>query len=97
MTGAQIAASVRNQSTVIPRRSGKNAALDRGFVALMFFDRTKQGYRMRVFAANQDLSRQMGVRPRRTVFLLFLLAGAGAGFAGFLQVAGVDHRLYPSN
>jgi phosphate transport system permease protein len=37
VTGAQIAASVRNQSTVIPRRSGKDAALDRGFIALMCF------------------------------------------------------------
>ena len=37
MTGAQIAASVRNQSTVIPRRSGKATALDRGFIGLMIF------------------------------------------------------------
>ena len=37
MTGAQIAASVRRQSTVIPRRSGKDTALDRGFIGLMVF------------------------------------------------------------
>ena len=37
MTGAQIAAAARRQSTVIPRRSGKDRMLDRGFIGLMVF------------------------------------------------------------
>jgi phosphate transport system permease protein len=37
MTGAQIAAAARRQSTVIPRRSGKDTALERGFIGLMVF------------------------------------------------------------
>jgi phosphate transport system permease protein len=37
MTGAQIAAAVARQSTVIPRRSGKDAATQRGFAGLMWF------------------------------------------------------------
>jgi phosphate transport system permease protein len=37
MTGAQIAAAARRQSTVIPRRSGKDTAAERGFGALMWF------------------------------------------------------------
>jgi phosphate transport system permease protein len=36
MTGAQIAAAARRQNTVIPRRSGKDAAAERGFSALMW-------------------------------------------------------------
>jgi phosphate transport system permease protein len=37
MTGAQIAAAARNQSTVIPRRSGRDSASQRAFSGLMFF------------------------------------------------------------
>jgi phosphate transport system permease protein len=37
MTGAQIAAAARKQTTVIPRRSGRETALERGFGALMWF------------------------------------------------------------
>jgi len=37
MTGAQIAAAARRQSTVIPRRSGRETAYDRGFIGLMIF------------------------------------------------------------
>jgi phosphate transport system permease protein len=37
MTGAQIAAAARLQTTVIPRRSAKAAATERGFAGLMWF------------------------------------------------------------
>jgi phosphate transport system permease protein len=37
MTGAQIAAAVRNPSTVIPRRSGRDGASQRAFSGLMYF------------------------------------------------------------
>jgi phosphate transport system permease protein len=37
MTGAQIAAAARKQTTVIPRRSGRETAAERGFGALMWF------------------------------------------------------------
>jgi phosphate transport system permease protein len=36
MTGAQIAAAARKQNTVIPRRSGRDTVLDRGFRGLMY-------------------------------------------------------------
>jgi phosphate transport system permease protein len=36
MTGAQIAAAARNQSTVLPRRRRKDAAAERGFSGLMY-------------------------------------------------------------
>jgi phosphate transport system permease protein len=37
MTGAQIAAAARQQRTVIPRRSGRDTAAQRGFAGLMYF------------------------------------------------------------
>jgi phosphate transport system permease protein len=37
MTGAQIAAAARRQTTVIPHRSGKETATERGFAVLMWF------------------------------------------------------------
>lgn len=64
--------------------------------ALFLVDHTRLGYRQKLFAANPLLSRQAGVHPRRTIFAVLVTAGAGAGLAGWLQVAGVDHRLYSS-
>lgn len=63
-------------------------------VALFLIDRTRFGYRQKLFASNPSVSRLAGVRPQRTVFTVMVTAGLGAGLAGWLQVAGVDHRLY---
>lgn len=57
-------------------------------------DRSRLGYRLRVFAANPSLSRQTGVRPGRYTVWLMTLGGAGAGLAGWMQVTALDHRLY---
>ncbi len=58
-------------------------------------DRSRVGYRLRVFGANASLARQAGVRPARYTIALMTLGGAGAGLAGWMQVAALDHRLYP--
>ena len=63
---------------------------------LFAVDRSRLGYRLRLFSANRRLARQAGVPERRYVFALIMIGGVGAGLAGWLQVAGVDHRLYPS-
>ena len=63
-------------------------------VVLFLVDRSRLGYRQKLFAANPMLSRQAGVKPRRTIFAVLVTAGVGAGLAGWLQIAGVDHRLY---
>lgn len=62
--------------------------------AVWLIDRTRTGYRMRLFGANPSLARQAGISSARYVFALMCLAGAGAGLAGWMQIAGVDHRLY---
>lgn len=59
-------------------------------------DRTTLGYRVRLFGANPSLAREAGVRPPRIIIFTLLLAGAGAGLAGWMQVAGVDHAVYTS-
>ncbi|TFV56068.1 ABC transporter permease [Geodermatophilus sp. DF01-2] len=63
---------------------------------LWALQRSRLGYRLRVFGANPSLARQAGVDPRRYVVWLMTLGGAGAGLAGWMQVAAVDHRLYTS-
>lgn len=62
---------------------------------LWALNRSRLGYRLRVFGANASLARQAKVKPGRYVMGLMALGGAGAGLAGWMQVAAVDHRLYP--
>lgn len=57
-------------------------------------DRSRLGYRLRIFGANPSVARQAGVRPDRYTVWLMTLGGAGAGLAGWMQVAALDHRLY---
>lgn len=57
-------------------------------------DKSRVGYRLRVFGANPSLARQSGVKPGRYTVWLMTLGGAGAGLAGWMQVAALDHRLY---
>lgn len=57
-------------------------------------DKSRLGYRLRVFGANPSLAMQTGVRPARYTVWLMTLGGAGAGLAGWMQVTALDHRLY---
>jgi simple sugar transport system permease protein len=57
-------------------------------------DRSRLGYRLRIFGANPSLARQAQIRPGRYTIWLMTLGGAGAGLAGWMQVAALDHRLY---
>lgn len=64
-------------------------------VPLLFLaDRSRMGYKLRVFGANPQLLRQARVSRTRYVIGLMAVGGFGAGLAGWVQVAGVDHRLY---
>jgi simple sugar transport system permease protein len=65
-------------------------------VALFVVDRSLIGYRLRLLGANATLAKRAGVRPGVYTMWLFAVAGIGAGLAGWMQVAGIDHRLYPS-
>lgn len=65
------------------------------FVPLVWaLDRSKTGYRLRVFSANPRLTRQTGVSSRRYLLGLMAFGGVGAGLAGWMQVAGVDGQLF---
>jgi simple sugar transport system permease protein len=58
------------------------------------FGRTPGGYRVRLLGARESLALAARVRPRRIVLTSMLLAGAAAGLAGWMQVAGVDRAVF---
>lgn len=55
--------------------------------------RTSLGYEIRATGQSQKAARYAGVSVRRTIIVTMLIAGAFAGLAGAVQVAGVDHNL----
>ena len=72
-----------------------------GLLALPFlvvlvaaFARTPAGYRVRLFGSQPPLAVSAGASPRRIVLGTMLVAGAAAGLAGWLQVAGLDRAVF---
>jgi general nucleoside transport system permease protein len=63
-------------------------------VLIAAFGRTPAGYRVRLFGARPSLAVAARARPRTIVLGTMLLAGAAAGLAGWLQVAGVDRAVF---
>lgn len=61
---------------------------------LVLFDRTGAGYRLRLFGENRRLALQSGVSRSSTIRATMAVAGAAAGLAGWMQVLGVDGRMY---
>ncbi len=55
--------------------------------------RTSLGYEIRAVGQSQRAARYAGVSVRRTIIVTMLIAGAFAGLAGAVQIAGVDHSL----
>lgn len=66
------------------------------FVAALLVHGGPIGYRLRLLGASPSLARQAGISERRMIVGSMCLAGAAAGIAGWLQAAGIDHRLYAS-
>lgn len=66
-------------------------------LAAVFFSfllwRTSLGYEIRAVGQSQRAARYAGVSVRRTLVVTMLIAGAFAGLAGAVQIAGVDHNL----
>ena len=62
--------------------------------ALFAFDRSGAGYRLKLFGENPRLAKQAGLREATTVRGTMAVAGAAAGLAGWIQVLGVDGRMY---
>jgi ABC-type uncharacterized transport system permease subunit len=65
-------------------------------LALTVWIRRRSGLVYRIFASHPSLAARLGLSPSRAVVTSFLFAGATAGLAGWVQVAGVAHTLYPS-
>ena len=55
--------------------------------------RTSLGYEIRAVGQSPKAARYAGVSVRRTIIVTMLIAGAFAGLAGAIQIAGVDHNL----
>jgi simple sugar transport system permease protein len=63
-------------------------------VAMILFNLTPAGYRVRLFGARRSLAVAGGARPWRVELFTILFAGAAAGLAGWIQVAGVDRAVF---
>jgi simple sugar transport system permease protein len=74
-----------------------HAGLFIAFVAVVVFAfllwRTSLGYEIRAVGQSQKAARYAGVSVARTIIITMLIAGAFAGLAGAIQVAGVEHNL----
>ena len=69
------------------------------FAVLIFMralDGSPTGYRLRLLGASRSLGRQAGIGEARMIIATLCVGGAAAGVAGWMQAAGVDHRLYAS-
>jgi general nucleoside transport system permease protein len=55
--------------------------------------RTSLGYEIRAVGQSQRAARYGGISVRKTLVTSMLIAGAFAGLAGAVQIAGVDHNL----
>src|SRR2546430_7221067 len=55
--------------------------------------RTSLGYEIRAVGQSQRAARYAGISVRQTLIVTMLIAGAFAGLAGAVQIAGVDHNL----
>lgn len=100
--GAQLATILPNDNHLIlfglPSSVYRvNTGLLIAFVALAVFAfvlwRTSLGYEIRAAGQSQRAARYAGVSVRRTIIVTMLIAGAFAGLAGAVQIAGVDHNL----
>jgi simple sugar transport system permease protein len=63
-------------------------------LALAYYQRTPAGYRLTLYSDSPSLATQAGASPTGLIVATMCLGSAAAGLAGWMQVAGVDHRLY---
>ncbi len=65
-------------------------------VAVLFYillKRTALGYEIRAVGQNQRAARYAGISVKRTLIITMLIAGAFAGLAGGVEIAGLSHQL----
>jgi general nucleoside transport system permease protein len=61
----------------------------------MALDLTRWGFRLGVVGANPEAARRAGIAVQRNVVIALLAGGALAGFAGMIEVTGVEGVLRP--
>lgn len=66
------------------------------FFTIRALDYSPIGYRLRLLGASRSLARQTGIKEPNMIVATLCFSGAAAGIAGWMQAAGVDHRLYAS-
>ena len=100
--GAQLATILPNDnsliifglpSSVYRVHTGLFIALIAVAVFAVLLWRTTLGYEIRAVGQSPRAARYAGVNVPRTVIVTMLIAGAFAGLAGAIQIAGVDHNL----
>ena len=64
------------------------------FVLLWIVQRSPIGYRLRMYGAGPSLARQARIQGTHLILWSMCVGGAAAGIAGWMQITGVDHRLY---
>jgi simple sugar transport system permease protein len=67
-----------------------------GALVLAYWVRSVRGLGYDIFGTHPGLAARMGVAEAPTVLRTMLVAGATAGIAGWIQVAGLEGTLYPS-
>jgi simple sugar transport system permease protein len=100
-SSAQLATLVPNNSQIFLGLPGAVYRAHTGlFVALaaaglfaFLLWRMSLGYEIRAVGQSQQAARYGGISVRRTLIVTMLIAGAFAGLAGAVQIAGVDHNL----
>ena len=67
-----------------------------GVVALYaWWVRSPGGFEYDLYGENPRLAASMGISSHRVIVRSLLISGAAAGLVGWIQVAGLLHRLYP--
>lgn len=64
--------------------------------AVLYFilNRTVWGYEIRSVGINKQAAKVMGIPVNRNLLLVMLVSGAIAGIGGFVEIAGVQNRLF---
>lgn len=57
--------------------------------------RTTLGYRIRITGFNKEAAGMAGINPKKQFMIAFAISGAIAGFAGFIEVNGMQHMMLP--
>ncbi|MBN1333989.1 MAG: ABC transporter permease [Synergistales bacterium] len=68
-------------------------ALAVAFLAYFILWKTTLGFKIRAVGMNRNAARYAGIDEKKIFIVVFLLSGAFAGLAGFMEVNGIQHML----